>query len=504
MSTTPPRILIVDDEPTSLLTLQAILSRAGYDVVTLKDPRKALTLAETVHPDAMIVDIVMPEMSGWELLEKVRSQQRFDPMPVLVLSSLELPADRVRALRLGAEDFIVKPYDADEIVARIEGHLARRMSGGLHGVLAVQPIHELVQSLENNRQTGELHVYADGLAGTISVRDGKAVAAEWVGFREAFAVQTILELDRGEYRFAPAREMRLAPDHEPLSFFPILMHVAWLADELAARREHLPPAKMPLEVISDALDGSGTLRTVPDREVYEYLQAHPGTSLERLIQEQLHTPQSLRLAVASLAERGMIGVASSTADFDDISKPLLDLLGGFLLAAATHGIGSDLQEGDPQEGDPLELIFLVESQSWDTLAPLLLDIDENLLPMEQRVTRGEIYVDQGGVLNLGNDESQLTLSFYELGEKPETLPTAAGIVLWLGEATLTDPAIIGIPQRNLLTDGAAMLCVTPDKRTQRYIRQWLGPDAGWDVLADYPKTLGELLMLLRFGDMNGS
>ena len=118
----PPRILVVDDEPNILSTLAPLLRARGYEVSTAMSGRAAIETAEREKPDLIVLDLGLPDMDGVEVCQAIRDS---DSVPIVVLSARGAEGDKVRALDIGADDYVTKPFGADELLARIRAALRR-------------------------------------------------------------------------------------------------------------------------------------------------------------------------------------------------------------------------------------------------------------------------------------------------------------------------------------------------------------------------------------------
>lgn len=112
------RLLVADDSDTVLLMLQRRLEMAGYEVVTAKDGQEALEQAERENPDVILLDAMMPRMSGVEALQKLRASG--SKVPVLVISAHLDAQEPERMIEAGANGCVPKPFEWDELIARIE------------------------------------------------------------------------------------------------------------------------------------------------------------------------------------------------------------------------------------------------------------------------------------------------------------------------------------------------------------------------------------------------
>lgn len=119
------RILVVEDEPRLQRNLAKALREEGYAVDTAGDGEDGLFKAETCDYDALILDVMLPKLDGWEILDRLRQTRQ---TPVLMLTARDAPADRVRGLDTGADDYLVKPFDLAELLARLRALIRRSTS----------------------------------------------------------------------------------------------------------------------------------------------------------------------------------------------------------------------------------------------------------------------------------------------------------------------------------------------------------------------------------------
>ena len=118
-----PRILIVDDEPEMVRGLEDNLRFEGYQTLSATDGRRGLALALSEAPDLVLLDIMMPGMSGWDVCRELRAKGL--DIPVIMLTARGEEADRVQGLELGADDYVTKPFGLRELMARIRAVLRR-------------------------------------------------------------------------------------------------------------------------------------------------------------------------------------------------------------------------------------------------------------------------------------------------------------------------------------------------------------------------------------------
>ena len=114
-----PKILIVDDDPLNLTTLEAFLSGEGYELHFAQEGNSALALAHVEQPDLILLDVMMPDIDGFEVTRRIRSDPAIGRIPIILITALDDDRSRIDGLRAGADDFITKPCRRDEIRARV-------------------------------------------------------------------------------------------------------------------------------------------------------------------------------------------------------------------------------------------------------------------------------------------------------------------------------------------------------------------------------------------------
>lgn len=120
------RVLVVEDDPHIRRLVRAALQRAGHAVAEAASAREGLSLLDIEKPDAVLLDLGLPDRDGIELIQIIRARS---PAGIIVISAREDTAEKVAALDLGADDYLTKPFDTDELLARIRATLRHRLSG---------------------------------------------------------------------------------------------------------------------------------------------------------------------------------------------------------------------------------------------------------------------------------------------------------------------------------------------------------------------------------------
>ena len=120
----PPRILVVEDVPLGLAVLRMRLEAEGFEVITARDGVEALDQARDGHPDLMLLDLMLPRLSGERVCQELRADPRTQSLPIVVVSARVNEGERLRALAAGADAFVAKPYEMARLVEEIHTRLA--------------------------------------------------------------------------------------------------------------------------------------------------------------------------------------------------------------------------------------------------------------------------------------------------------------------------------------------------------------------------------------------
>ncbi len=188
------RILVVDDEPHIVEFVRGYLEREGYEVLTAADGDAAIAVAQGAHPDLLVLDVMLPRRSGFDVLRALRSAGSV--VPVILLTARDDVIDRVAGLELGADDYVTKPFEPRELVARV-GAVLRRLERPVvdavltHFDLVVDPI---ARETRRGSEILPLTRTEFDLLATLVAQPGRAWTREQIG--EQLFGQSFESLDR--------------------------------------------------------------------------------------------------------------------------------------------------------------------------------------------------------------------------------------------------------------------------------------------------------------------
>lgn len=174
----PARILVVDDESQNLDLLEAMLTASGYDVLLAGGGEEALRIARELKPDLILLDLMMPGLSGFEVCARVKTDPQTGGIPVLFVTGLNQISDKERALAAGGDDFLTKPFQRAELVTRVEALLrVRHLNRNLDRALAYLHELEVTRHSQQPRKPATSTSPVQG-AGTVLVVDDELLARQ--------------------------------------------------------------------------------------------------------------------------------------------------------------------------------------------------------------------------------------------------------------------------------------------------------------------------------------
>ncbi len=176
-------VLVVEDDPSAARLLQEHLERHQFEVEVVRTGAEALIRARELQPDALVLDLMLPDIDGLDLCRRIRKES---VVPVIIVSARTTELDRVLGLELGADDYVAKPYDSEELVERVKAALRRTQSGGSRGhtrdVLDFGQlrIDREGHSVTVHGKTKRLTPMEFKLLWALAERGGQVVRSEWL------------------------------------------------------------------------------------------------------------------------------------------------------------------------------------------------------------------------------------------------------------------------------------------------------------------------------------
>ena len=360
------KVLVVDNDSVFAAVLADRLHVAGHEVRRLSDGARVAATAQDQQVDLVVLG-ESPNV-GLGVIEALRGQSATRSVPVLMISSQSAPADRVAALRAGADDYLSRPCDLEELLLRLDRLLANRTAAlqVLQGDLANHPLWALLQYLGQVRKSGILRVRGESGTGTIEMRGGDPVDARWQErLRGKEALLALLSLEEGGFRFDPMLPGSPPSDADALPLQELLMESAWLKDEIGKRRHHLPPTGQPLQTLTPNLPVVDGFQSLPLRRVFERVLQQPGVRLFDLIADEAEAPISTRLATVLLLEHGALALQS-----DDELQSTREISSAILFEVAIEDL-IEAAAGAGLAASALPFLLLIEPAVWPDLRRLI-------------------------------------------------------------------------------------------------------------------------------------
>ena len=467
--------------------VRATFEGAGHQVRVIADPPQALSSLLSSPPDALILDIVLPGTSGWEILRAVRAEPATSSLPVLLLSSLDGSSHRVQGLREGASDYLTKPFVPDELLLRVEHLLEKAVpsSADLEGNLENFPFWELLQSLQQGRRNGRLELKG-AVAGTVDLRRGAVVEAQQGQLQGKEAILALSGATGGRFLFQPTPLEDEGVDREVIFVNGLIMTAAVLQDELDRRRSFLPPADQPLLAVPGKLPARPeALQGVPVEEIYRHLLEAPGASWRKLLEAEVAAPQTLSLSLAWLCEQALVAPRANASDSGAEASNARATVGG---------------------SRPVHQLVLCQPEAWQQLLQRLEASSDGEYPEQERALCEQLTLCRGGSTRMRRKGVAVYLHVLMLKQSTTAralaiLPLCSCVVLWLAGAEAVErarPILRSFDQRRERRHG---IIVAPTGSTFRAARQQVGESPFWNVSSAIPGSLTELADLAFSQDL---
>jgi CheY-like chemotaxis protein len=498
------KVLVVENDPVFAAVLEDRLRVTGHQIHILKESAGLVGAAEEQQADLVILEI--PAAGSLAVIQELRRQPGTRTVAVLVLSESNAPIDRVAALKAGADDYLAKPFDLEELEIRGERLLGSRIANlrMLQGDLTTHPLWAVLQYLRQVHKSGSLRVRGAGGSGTIELRGGGLSAARWGKLRGNEALLALLCMEEGSFRFDTAEETAPAPAPvfpagEELPMNELLMQSAWLKDEIEKRRQFLPASGEPLAAKSGHLPDAGEFEDLPLQAILSRVQRQPGIRLFDLIAEETAAPLTTRLAVAWLFEHGLLAPrdqasAASPQNTMEISNAIVfDVaIEDLLQAAAAAGLPAAA----------LAYLVLVEPAAWPELRKLIEKAPGFPRNEALRTLIGQVEQRQAGSALFTSPRGKLSLHVQVLTEAAQPqiaaiVPGCAGALVWLqgAEALEILQSVVQRLETSNLAASGMLLAGTPaaHKEAERLAKN----SKRWRTSAHAPQSLLGILRLLH-------
>ncbi len=308
-----PKLLIVDDSRLIVQIIVDYFEPMNYVVLRAEDAAAALLQLELHTPDIIVSDILMPEVDGWELFENIRSIPQFSEIPFIFLTTeRELP-QKLRGFHLGADDYVVKPFEVEELYARVERVLerrrqlekARRGDGAtLAGTVDHLSLPDLLQILSMNGRNGAIYLKDRDEEGAVHFENGNVVHA-WAGpVAGTKALYRMLTWQAATFRVMPGDGISQSRTVDR-QISAAMMDGMVSVDEWNRWKDRLPDHSAVLRVNADKRDVLSA-ETVSEPEFEVLSRSRSGSSVGHILDDSPLLDCALAEAICSLLEREIL------------------------------------------------------------------------------------------------------------------------------------------------------------------------------------------------------
>lgn len=494
------RILVLETDPVSAAMLEDRLHVAGHRAMLSEDPERAVSAAADDPADLVILAMELPAVPGLEVIRQLKSRRETRSMPIVALSDSGESGDRLAALKAGADEFLTRPVEVEELLLRVHRLLGHRGEAPavMQGDLASHPSWELVQYIQQAGKSGELVIRGSRGSGTLKAQGGRVATARFRDLRGRDALLAMLDTKEGHFRLT-TEEADGEPATEGFAIQEVLMEAAWIEDQLAKRRKHLPATGAPLYLVQQQQPPvDEALASLPVAEVFGHLREHPGARIYDLIHSLVEAPSKVRLTVAWLVEQG---AAAPDATDQGGAMSTVEISSSMVLELAVHNLLSSARDAGydvsnlsylllAEPGVQAQVVELVENEAGFRSIPALSRLVEQLK------------LRQGGSADFVTEHGTLALHVQILTPaiRPQIeaiVPVCAGVMIWLdqgGEADL----IGGVIRRlDAAGDTAIGVIVAPSEATRQTLSEVTSGVRGWKTVRHAPKSLIGVLRLLH-------
>ncbi len=295
------KILIIDDDAVSTAVLDEYLSNSGYKVHNAIDGENGLEKMRIIDPDLILLDIMMPGKDGIQILKEIKLTPGFASIPILLLTAINRSNIKVKGLELGADDYITKPVDKAELLARIKLSIKRseknKKNGHiLDGDLSDFTLSDLLQSIELGKKTATINL--PDIKGKFIIKNGMIIRSEQGDFTGTMAINRIFLLEKGRVS-VEFNKVDESATNSPSKIINILLENISYVDEIKNMAKSLPELNKEIKISKDLVELTGikdieNLLSITPEELIVLMKGNIKENVESLIQIDQDFPHLLK------------------------------------------------------------------------------------------------------------------------------------------------------------------------------------------------------------------
>jgi len=500
------KVLVVENDPVIAAVLEDRLRVAGHQIQILRESGSLIAVADEKQADLVVLEV--PGAAGVGTIQELRRHPGTRTVAVMVLSDSNEPVDRIAALKAGADDYLARPFDLEELGLRCDRLLGTRIANlhMLQGDLSTHPLWALLQYLRQVHRSGNLRVRGaagSGGSGTIELRNGELAGARWGNLRGDEALLALLCMEEGSFRLDEDTDAGAAPrpvDAE-LPMTELLMRAAWLKDEIEKRRHLLPATGEPLVALAASVPPDvDELAHLPLQRILSRVHRAPGTRVFDLMADEAEAPLTTRLAVAWLVEHELLGSmrdqtsAAATQNTMEISSGIIfDVAIDDLIAAAAAA-------GLPATALPY--LVLVEPAAWPELRKLLERAPGYARNEALKKIVEQVELRRAGSASFASPRGKLSLHVQVLtaAAQPQIatiVPSCAGALVWLDEAAALETTGLVVQRLEASRLAASGTLVSSSPAANKEAERLAHGTRRWRTSASVPQSFLGILRLLH-------